>query len=161
MDTAPAVEPKPDGQHEPRVVGFVCNWDAYSGVEMAGVEGREYAAGLRLVRVTCLGRLHLGILLRAFELGADGVLLMGCPPRDCHHGHGSVQASGLVQEARKVLGLLGADPERIEFVEVPLGGSEVFVERVEAFMNRIKRLEPSALFASRHTAKIMEEASKC
>ena len=60
---------------EPRIVGFVCNWDAYSGVEMAGADRKEYPASIKLVKLMCLGRLHLGLILKAFELGADVIKL--------------------------------------------------------------------------------------
>lgn len=132
-------KPEQHLKKEPRIVGFVCNWGAYSGVEMAGVHKREYPASIRLVRITCLGRLHLGLVLKAFELGADGVLLLGCPPQDCYYESGMEKAKELFTEARKMLKLLGIDPKRLDLVEVPLGRDDVFARRVSAFVKRISR----------------------
>ena len=123
----------------PAIVGFVCNWGAYSGVEMAGMEKTSYSPSLSLVRVSCLGRLHLGILLRAFELGADGVMLLGCPVAECHYESGMSRANELYAEAKKVLHLLGIDPQRLALAEVPLGRGDILAKRVTAFARRIGR----------------------
>ena len=124
---------------EPHIVGFVCNWGAYSGVEMAGVHKIEYPAGVKLVRVMCLGRLHLGLILKAFELGADGVMLLGCPPDDCHYESGMAKAKEVFTQARKVLHLLGIESKRLALVEVPLGRGDILAKRVSTFVKRINK----------------------
>ena len=121
----------------PRIVGFVCNWEAYSGVEMAGVNKQEYPADIKLVRLMCLGRLHLGIVLRAFELGADGVMLLGCPLERCNYEHGMEKTKEMFAQTRKVLHLLGIDPKRLALVEVPLGGGDIVAREISAFARRI------------------------
>ena len=125
--------------NEPRIVGFVCNWGAYSGVEMAGVQKMEYPAGITFVRLMCLGRLHLGLILKAFELGADGVMLCVCQPGDCHYEFGAERAKELFTQARKVLHLLGIEPKRLALVEVPLGGGDVVAGLVSTFAKQISR----------------------
>ena len=130
---------------EPRIVGFVCNWGAYSGVEMAGVQQRKYPVNVNLVKLTCLGRLHLGLVLKAFELGADGVMLLGCPAGDCYYESGNERAKELFTQARKILYLLGIDPERLALVEVPLGRGDVLAKRVSSFVKRISRIDSSRL----------------
>jgi len=137
-----------DTNLKPHIVGFVCNWGAYSGVEMAGVHKRQYPASVKLVKVTCLGRLHLGLVLKAFELGADGVMLLGCPPEDCHYESGMERAKELFTQARKVLHLLGIDPKRLALVEVPLGRGDVLVKRVSTFVKRISGAGSSPLRSS-------------
>ena len=132
-------KPKQYLKKEPRIVGFACNWGAYSGVEMAGERKREYPASVRLVRVTCLGRLHLGLVLKAFELGADGVILLGCPPQDCYYESGMEKTKELLTQARKMLQLLGIDPKRLALVEVPLGRGDLLAKQVGAFVKRISR----------------------
>ena len=126
---------------EPRVVGFVCNWGAYSGVEMAGVNGIEYPASVKLVRVMCLGRLHLGLILKAFELGADGVILLGCPTADCHYESGMEKAKELFAQTKKVLELLGIEPKRLALTEVPLGRGDILAGRLSSFVKRISRAD--------------------
>ena len=138
-------KPKQYPKNEPRIVGFVCNWGAYSGVEMAGERKREYPASVRLIRVTCLGRLHLGLVLKAFELGADGVILLGCPPQKCYYESGMEKAKELFTEAKKVIHLLGIDPKRLDLVEVPLGRADVLTRRVSTFVKRISRAGSSRL----------------
>ena len=123
---------------EPRVVGFVCNWSAYSGVEMVGVNKEEYPPNIQLIRVMCLGRLHLGLILKAFELGADGIMLLGCPQDDCHYESGIATAKEMLVQAKKVLSLLGIDQKRLTLVEVPLGRGDFLAIRVSNFVKRIK-----------------------
>ena len=137
-----------DTNIKPHIVGFVCNWGAYSGVEMAGVHKRQYPASVKLVKVTCLGRLHLGLVLKAFELGADGVMLLGCPPEDCYYESGMESAKELFTQARKVLHLLGIDPKRLALVEVPLGRGDVLAKRVSTFVKRISGAGSSRLRSS-------------
>lgn len=124
---------------KPGIVGFVCNWGAYSGLEMAGFGKKEYPASIKLVRVMCLGRVNLGLMLRAFEKGADGVLLLGCPPQECHYDSGSEKTKEVLAEARKTLQLLGIDPKRAEFIEVPAGRDDVFIKKVSAFARHIEK----------------------
>ncbi|MFH1169434.1 MAG: hydrogenase iron-sulfur subunit [Chloroflexota bacterium] len=129
--------------YKPSIIGFICNWGAYSGAEMAGIEQLEYPASLRLIRLPCLGRLHLGILLKAFEKGADGVMMLGCPLAECHYESGMARAKELHAEARKVLRLLGIDPRRLDLAEVPVGRGDILAGKVLAFARRInqRRLE--------------------
>ena len=130
---------------ETQIVGFVCNWSAYSGVEMAGVQQKEYPASIKLIRLACLGRLHLGLLLKAFELGADGVLLLGCPSESCCYESGLEKAKELLSQAKKVLSLLGIDQQRLALVEVPLGGGDVVAKQISAFARRIEKLTSKRL----------------
>jgi len=142
----------PATDFEPRIVGFVCNWSAYSGVEMAGVNREEYPPNVRLVRVMCLGWLHLGFVLKAFELGADGVMLLGCPADDCHYESGMASAKEVFTEARKVLNLLGIDPKRLALVEVPLGRGDFLARKVSTFVKYISKAGSSPLHSREEVA---------
>jgi len=137
---------------EPRIVGLVCNWSAYSGVEMAGVDKREYPASVKLIKVMCLGRLHLGLILKAFELGADGVMLLGCPPEDCHYESGMTMAKEVFTQAKKVLDLLGIDRTRLTLIEVPLGRGDLLARRVSDFVRRVSKVGSNQLCLSAETA---------
>lgn len=143
-----------DIDFEPRIVGFVCNWGAYSGVEMAGVNRKGYPASIKLVKVMCLGRLHLGLILKAFELGADGVMLLGCSPEDCHYESGIAMAKELFTQTKKVLNLLGIDQRRLALVEVPLGGGDVLAKQVSAFVKRVGRIGSSPLQSSAEAVRL-------
>ena len=146
-----------DIDFEPRIVGFVCNWGAYSGVEMAGVNRKEYSTSVRLVKVMCLGRLHLGLILKAFELGADGVMLLGCQSDDCHYESGIAMAKELFTQAGKVLNLLGIDQKRLDLVEVPLGRGDLLAKQVSTFARRVGKVGSSPLQSSTEAARLALE----
>ncbi|MFC2122694.1 hydrogenase iron-sulfur subunit [Bacteroidota bacterium] len=129
---------------KPRIVGFVCNWGAYSGVEMAGVNKKEYPASINLLRLMCLGRLNLGLILKAFELGADGVMLLGCPTDDCHYECGGEKAREVFTQAKGVLSLLGIDQNKLAFIEVPLGREDLLLRQISTFVKRLDRPKPKS-----------------
>jgi len=120
---------------EPKVVVFSCNWKAYSGAEMAGMQAISYPPNARLVRLQCLGRLHLGLILKAFELGAAGVLMLGCPPGECEHR--SEGAEELFKRTRALLSLLGIDKRRLQMDSLPLGDGQLFARKVKGFVQRL------------------------
>lgn len=117
-----------------RIIVFTCNWNAYSGLEMAGYERLSLPVGVRPIKVMCLGRLHPGLVLKAFELGADGVLMLGCPPGECHYEFGNWRAEELFEETRALAHLLGIGQERLRLDWVTAGDGEIFVEKVREFV---------------------------
>ena len=122
---------------EPSVVVFTCNWSAYSALETAGSKRLPYPANVRPIRVMCLGRLHPGLVLKAFELGADGVLLLGCPPDECHYDFGNRRAEELFQETQTLAHLLGIEDERLKLDWVGTGEGEAFVQKVTEFHEQV------------------------
>ena len=118
---------------EPCIIVFTCNWSAYSALETAGSKRLAYPANVRPIRVMCLGRLHPGLILKAFELGADGVLLLGCPPDECHYEFGNRRAEELFHETRAIAHLLGIEDERLKLDWVEAGEGEAFVQKVTEF----------------------------
>ena len=119
---------------DPKIVVFTCNWNAYSGLESAGAERRGYAAAPRPLKVMCLGRLSPGIILKAFEKGADGVLLLGCPPGECHYEFGNRRAEEVVAQARSTASLLGYRDEQLKLDWVPAGDGQTFAQKVQSFV---------------------------
>jgi len=85
----------------------------------------------------CLGRLHPGLILKAFELGADGVLLLGCPPGECHYDFGNQRAEELFQETKSLAHLLGIEDERLKLDWVGTGEGEAFVQKVTEFYEQV------------------------
>jgi coenzyme F420-reducing hydrogenase delta subunit len=120
-----------------KVIVFTCNWNAYSGLETAGVERLPYSPAIHPLKVMCLGQLSPGIILKAFEKGADGVLLLGCPPGECHFEFGNRRAEEVFEEAKGLVTLLGYREEQLMLDWVGAGEGKVFVEKVEQFMARI------------------------
>lgn len=137
------VRETPPSGFEPRIVGFVCNWGAYSGIEVAANKHIEYSASVHLIRVMCLGRVHHGLVLRAFEMGADGVILLGCPSGRCRYRSGIEQTKLMVAQVKRMLNMLGMGSKRIHLVEVPAGDGEFAVRRITAFVKRTQEMGPS------------------
>jgi coenzyme F420-reducing hydrogenase delta subunit len=123
-----------DGKMPPKVVVFTCNWNAYSGMERAGDSRLPYPATVRPIRVGCLGELSVGAILKAFEKGAEGVLLLGCPPGECHYGFGSRGAEDIFADAKSLVRLLGCRDEQLVLDWVAAGEDEVFVEKIRRFV---------------------------
>ena len=122
-----------------KVIVFTCNWNAYSGLEMAGYERLSLPAGVRPVKVMCLGRLHPGLVLKAFELGADGVLMLGCPPGECHYEFGNSRAEELFEETRALARLLGIGEERLQLDWAVAGDGKAFTEKVRRFVEGVQQ----------------------
>ena len=122
-----------------RIIIFTCNWNAYSGLEMAGYKRLSLPAGVRPVKVMCLGRLHPGLVLKAFELGADGVLMLGCPPGECRYEFGNSRAEELFKEAKMLARLLGIGEERLRLDWVAAGDGETFAQKVRAFVDGVEQ----------------------
>jgi F420-non-reducing hydrogenase iron-sulfur subunit len=122
-----------------KIIVFTCNWNAYSGLEMAGCERLSLPAGVRPVKVMCLGRLHPGLVLKAFELGADGVLILGCPPGECHYEFGNSRAEELFEETRALACLLGIGEERLQLDWVAAGDGKAFTEKVRRLVEGVQQ----------------------
>lgn len=119
---------------EKKVIVFTCNWNAYSGLETAGVERLSYSPAVHPLKVMCLGQLSPGIILKAFEKGANGVLLLGCPPGECHFEFGNRRAEEVFEEAKGLVALLGYRDEQFMLDWIGAGEGQVFVEKVEQFI---------------------------
>lgn len=113
--TSPAVGPQ---GWQPRIVALVCNWCTYAGADMAGTTRRTYPASVRTVRLPCTGRIDPLIVVKAFEQGADGVLVSGCHPGDCHYVQGNHVARRRFAAFRALVDFLGLDPRRLHFAWV-------------------------------------------
>ena len=88
---------------EPRIVGFLCNWCSYTGADLAGTSRMKSAPNLRIIRLMCSGRVDPSFILRAFQLGADGILVAGCHPGDCHYQEGNFKALRRVLLLKRIL----------------------------------------------------------
>lgn len=130
---------------EPRIVVFACNWCAYAGADLAGVGRMEYPVNVRIIRTMCSGRLDPGFVLRAFELGADGVLILGCHPGDCQYIEGNLKAEKRVKMLRGLLAALGFEEERLRLRWVSASEGARFTEVIREFVGEIKAMPPSVL----------------
>src|SRR3990170_1469634 len=104
-----------DLEFEPKIVGFLCNWCAYAGADLAGVSRIQYPPNVRIIRVPCSGRINPAFLLRVLQNGADAVLVSGCHPGDCHYIRGNLVARRKFALLKEMLQYVGIEPERVQF----------------------------------------------
>ena len=130
------------------VVVFCCNWEGLSCVEAAAKQRLSYSAAVKIIRVTCLARVHLGLILKAFEFGADGVMLLGCEVGNCHYDSEPHQVISEVEKAHRILRLIGLRPERVILAGFPRADGSGFVSRVQSFVAQLGTAGAGALTGS-------------
>jgi F420-non-reducing hydrogenase iron-sulfur subunit len=128
--------------YEPRIVGFLCNWCSYAGADLAGTSRSIYPANIRIIRVPCSGRVDPLFIIKAFQLGADGVLVAGCHPGDCHYNEGNYHTRRRFALLRPFLDYLGVDKDRFKIEWVSASEGKRFAEVVTSFTNTLKQLGP-------------------
>lgn len=132
-----------DGEFEPKIVVFACNWCSYAAADLAGTSRRSYPANIRIIRVMCSGRIDPQFVLEAFSRGADGVLIAGChPPADCHYTNGNYKAFRRYKLLKRVLKALGVEEERLRLEWISASEAEKWVKVVEEMVNELKKLGP-------------------
>lgn len=144
---------------EPRIIAFCCNWCAYAGADLAGVSRLQMPANFRIVRVMCSGRIDPLFILRAIEDGADGVIVMGCHPGDCHYVDGNLKAEKRVKFLKNILEPMGlSDRVELQWVAASEGGR--FQKVITEFTDKIKKLGPSPIKMKPPSIEISKEKQK-
>jgi F420-non-reducing hydrogenase iron-sulfur subunit len=128
---------------QPKVVAFCCNWCSYAGADLAGVMRRQYDPAVRIVRVMCSSRIDAGLILECFDRGADGVMVLGCHPGDCHYISGNVKEEMRVKETWELLDLLGIGRERLVLKWISASEGELFGRTIDEFCARVRELGPT------------------
>jgi F420-non-reducing hydrogenase iron-sulfur subunit len=134
----------PSDNYEPKIVGFLCNWCAYQGADLAGTSRMAYAPNVRIVRVMCTGRIDPTFVLKAFNSGADGVIIAGCHPGDCHYSEGNYKTTRRVAFLRKLLAQMGIDGERFRLEWVSAGEGARWAQIANEMSAAIKEKGPLA-----------------
>lgn len=129
-------------EFKPKITAFVCNWCTYAGADLAGTSRMEYDASVRMLRVTCTGRIDPLFVLKAFEQGADGVIVSGCHPGDCHYNTGNYHARRRWMIFRELLSYMGIDERRIQFSWVSAAEGAKWAKLVNQVTDDIKKLGP-------------------
>ena len=125
---------------EPRIVGFLCNWCSYAGADLAGTSRLKVPANLRVVRVPCSGRINPLFIFKALEEGADGVMVSGCHPGDCHYISGNRYAKRKLAVLRRLLDWVGIEPERIHFTWLSASEGARYSVEVTEFVDKVRAL---------------------
>ena len=116
--------------YSPTIVAFLCNWCAYTGADLAGTSRMRYAPNIRIIRVMCSGRIEPTFILSAFQKGADGVLVCGCHPGDCHYQTGNYKCLRRFKLIEKYIAQMGIEPERLKLDWISASEGKQFAELV-------------------------------
>lgn len=130
---------------EPKIVGIFCNWCTYAAADLAGVSRMQYAPNIRIVRVMCSGRIHPEFILWAFKNGADGVLIGGCHPGDCHYIEGNYKNLRRYLLLKKLITQFGIEEERLRLEWISASEADKLVRVVNEFTETLRKLGPLSL----------------
>ena len=131
---------------EPRLVAFVCNWCTYTGADLAGTSRLPMAPNVRIVRLPCTGRIDPLFVIKAFERGADGVIVSGCHPGDCHYAEGNYHARRRFRLFKELMDFTGIDSRRVTFSWVSASQGQKWAEVVNSTTERIRGLGPFSAY---------------
>jgi len=131
---------------EPNIIGFLCNWCSYAGADLAGTSRIQYPPNLRAIRVMCSGRVNPIFVINALQQGADGVIIGGCHPGDCHYERGNYLARRRFAVLKKLLEYTGIDPRRVRMTWVSASEGKKFAEVVKEVTDDIRELGPMQRF---------------
>jgi F420-non-reducing hydrogenase iron-sulfur subunit len=129
-------------QFEPVIVGFLCNWCSYRAADLAGTARIHYAPNMRDIRVMCSGRVDPQFVLKALREGADGVMIAGCHPGECHYVSGNIKALRRYILLKKMLKQLGVEEERVQIVWASASEGIILAEAVNKMTEQIRKLGP-------------------
>jgi len=128
---------------EPKIVAFLCNWCSYAGADLAGVSRLQYGPNVRVIRVPCSARINPQFIIKALQNGADGVLVSGCHPGDCHYISGNLVARRKFALTKKLLEYIGIEPERVQFSWVSASEGGRFAALMNRVIEDVKRVGPA------------------
>jgi len=136
---------------EPTIVSFLCNWCSYTGADLAGTSRLKYAHNIRIIRVMCSGRIDPTFVLKAFKEGADGVLICGCHPGDCHYHEGNYKCLRRYFLIKKYITQLGIDANRLRLEWISASEGKQFAELADEMAETIQKLGPAEIKSAMET----------
>lgn len=128
---------------EPKIIAFLCNWCSYAGADLAGVGRIQYPSSIRVIRVPCSGRINPSFILASLQHGADGVLVCGCHPGDCHYLTGNYSARRKFALLKGLLEHVGLEEGRVQFCWVSAAEGSRFADVVTNVTETIRALGPA------------------
>lgn len=131
-------------QFEPVIIGFTCNWCSYRAADLAGTARVKYPPNVRLIRLMCSGRLDPTFILKALADGADGVLITGCHPGECHYIEQNYKTLRRYLLLRRTIGQMGIEPERVKLVWASAAEGVYLAEEITKFVEEVRALGPLA-----------------
>lgn len=127
---------------EPKIIAFVCNWCTYTGADLAGTSRLKYAHNVRIIKLPCTGRIDPLFIIKAFEKGADGVLVSGCHPGDCHYTLGNFHARRRWILFNQLLNFAGIDNRRVHFSWVSASEGRKWVDVINEVIETVRKAGP-------------------
>ncbi|HEY9187150.1 MAG TPA: hydrogenase iron-sulfur subunit [Ignavibacteria bacterium] len=127
---------------EPKIIAFVCNWCTYTGADLAGTSRLKYAHNVRIIKLPCTGRIDPLFIIKAFEKGADGVLVSGCHPGDCHYTSGNFHARRRWILFNQLLNFAGIDNRRVHFSWVSASEGRKWVDVINEVIETVRKARP-------------------
>jgi heterodisulfide reductase subunit A len=129
-------------RESPLIIGFLCNWCSYVGADLAGTSKILYSTNIRVVHVMCTAMLNPSLVFESFFYGADGVLIAGCYPQDCHYQDGFVKASSRYESIKEILVEAGIDERRVKIVSIAAGEGEKYARTINDFKEELSKIGP-------------------
>ena len=129
-------------EYQPKIVGFLCNWCSYAGADLAGTSRICYPSNIRIIRVPCSGRVDPLLVVKSFQQGADGVLIAGCHPGDCHYSEGNYYARRRLALLHTLLEYIGIEKERFQIQWVSASEGKRWANVVSSFTEDLARMGP-------------------
>ncbi len=130
---------------EPKIVAFLCNWCSYAGADLAGTSRIQYPPNIRIIRLPCSGRINPLYIIKALVEGADGVMVSGCHPGDCHYLSGNMYARRRFTILKKLLATAGMEPDRVQFTWVSASEGSRFAAVVDEVVGKVRKLGPNRI----------------
>jgi len=134
-----------NSKFEPKIVVFACNWCSYPAADSAGINRMQYPTNIRIIRTMCMGRVNPSHVLKALEMGADGVLVSGCHFEDCHYSFGAKRAAEQYKKLEQVVKILGFEKERIRQEFISAAEFPKFAAVIKEMVAQIKSIGPSPI----------------
>ncbi|MGY5879660.1 MAG: hydrogenase iron-sulfur subunit [Candidatus Thorarchaeota archaeon] len=130
---------------QPRIIAFLCNWCSYAGADLAGTSRLQYSPTVHAIRVNCSSRLNPAVVIKTLLMGADGVLIAGCHPGDCHYKTGNLYTRRRYMMLKTLLETIGLEPERLRLDWVSASEANKFATVVNDFSKTIMKLGPNTV----------------
>ena len=131
-----------ESQFEPKIIGFLCNWCSYRAADLAGTARIKYAPNVRIIRVMCSGRVDPSFVMKALALGADGVMVAGCHPGECHYIEQNYKAMRRFAMIKHTLKALGLEENRVRLVWASAAEGQQLAEAIDKFVDDVRELGP-------------------
>jgi len=144
-------------EFEPKIISFLCNWCSYAGADLAGTSRMQYPQNVRIIRVPCSGRVDPLFVVKAFQDGADGVMILGCHPGDCHYQQGNYFAQRRYALMHRLLEFTGIETDRLFVDWVSASEGQKFARVVTEFTDKVRALGPAPLKLTREAKQVVAQ----